>query len=119
MGELKDLRFLDLSKEMERLSKVLTEIDQGFAQYLAQVKKDETDRQRALELGLVSRKVVDLSYRKDRVENKNLNRIRKFLALWNKWNRPTKTSTCFTDPVKGNISLENGVIQEIGIMDRG
>lgn len=142
---MKELKFPDLSVEMERLSKALTEIGQGFAQcakaigdafrkvaelyfsplvsgiseYLAELKKDEKDRERALELGLVSRRVVDLSYRKDRVGNKNLNRIRKSLALWDKRNKPTKTSTCFTDPVKGGISLENGVIQETGVMDMG
>lgn len=142
---MEELKFPDLSVEMERLSKALTEIGQGFAQcaeaigdafrkvaeqyfsplvsgigeYLAQVKKDEADRQRALELGLVSRRVVDLSYRKDRVGNKNLNRVRKFLALWDKRNKPHKTRTCFTDPVKGDISLENGAIQKTGVMDMG
>lgn len=142
---MEELKFPDLSVEMERLSKALTKIGQGFAQcakaigdafrkvaelyfsplvsgiseYLAELKKDEKDRQRALELGLVSRRVVDLSYRKDRVGNKNLNRIRKSLALWDKRNKPHKTRTCFTDPVKGDISLENGVIQETGVMDMG
>lgn len=142
---MEELKFPDLSVEMERLSKALTEIGQGFTQcaeaigdafrkvaeqyfsplvsgigeYLAELKKDEKDRERALKLGLVSRRVVDLSYRKDRVGNKNLNRIRKSLALWDKRNKPYKTRTCFTDPVKGDISLENGVIQETGVMDMG
>lgn len=129
--------------DMERVNKTLAEFGQSFTQcaeaigeafrkvaeqyfpplvssiseYLAQVmKKDEADRQRALELGLASMKVVDLSYRKDRVRNKNLNRIQKSLALWDKRNKPHKTSTRFTDPVKEDISLENENIQETGVM---
>lgn len=141
---MEELKFPDLSVEIDRLSKALTKFGQGFAQCTEAIgdafrivadswcspvvealgklmevyHKDENDRQRALELGLVSRRVVDLSYREGQVGNKNLNRIRKSLALWDKRNRPTKASTCFTDPVKGDISLENGVIQETGVIGR-
>lgn len=50
--------------------------------------RDKNDRDKVLELGLVSYKVVKLSYRVDKTGKKNMNRIRKELRLYGKRERP-------------------------------
>lgn len=112
MGELK---FPDFSDEMNLLSEAFAKMGEGLGmvakaiedafskvlmgltpmpmmesltRLIESIKRDDADRAKALELGLVSHKVVQLSYRKDRTGNKNMNRIRKELKLYEKSKGP-------------------------------
>lgn len=112
MEEYNGLMTTDFSDEMNRLSKAFAKMGEGFAmatkaivdafskalvslhptmesltsliEFIKKIKKDDADRAKALELGLVSHKVVQLSYRRDRTGNKNMNRIRKELKIYGK-----------------------------------
>lgn len=53
--------------------------------------KDEHLRQEAIQLHLVSKKVVSLSYRGGKVGNKNLNRIKKQMFYYHKRNSKSRT----------------------------
>ncbi len=112
MGELK---FPDLSVEMNRLSEAFAKIGEGLGmtakaigdafskvligltpmpmmesltRLIESIKRDDADRTKALELGLVSHKVVQLSYRRDRTGKKNMNRIRKEINIYGKRKGP-------------------------------
>lgn len=112
MEEYNGLMTTDFNDEMNRLSKAFAKMGEGFAmatkaivdafskalvslhptmesltsliEFIKKIKKDDADRAKALELGLVSHKVVQLSYRRDRTGNKNMNRIRKELKIYGK-----------------------------------
>lgn len=88
--------FVNLAKSIVELPSWNT-----ILRYLEELTKAEKDREKALKLGLVSKKVVDLSYRRDKVGTKNLNRIRRSLHQWEKLH---KSSTSFNGTEK---SLEN------------
>lgn len=71
-------------------SKVLvsmTPVMELLTHSIESTKRDDADRTKALELGLVGHKVVQLSYRGDRIGKKNMNRIRKELKLYGKRKR--------------------------------
>lgn len=122
MGELK---FPDLSVEMNRLSEAFAKIGEGLAmaakvigdafskvlmgltpmpkmesltRLIESIKRDDADRAKALELGLVSHKVVQLSYRRDRTGNKNMNRIRKEINIYEKRKGPHDYCTRDSQP---------------------
>lgn len=113
MEEYNGLMTTDLSDEMNRLSEAFAKVGEGFAmaakaigdafskvlidltpmmesltRLIESIKRDDADRTKALELGLVSYKVVQLSYRRDRTGKKNMNRIRKELKLYGKRKGP-------------------------------
>lgn len=72
-------------------SKVGTSLTSGVDSLLQSIKSDEIneiDRAKALKLGLVNHRIVQLSYRKGRTGNKNMNRIRKELYLYAKRKGP-------------------------------
>ena len=120
MEEYNGLMTVDLSDEMNHLSEAFAKMGEGFGmaakaigdafskvlmgltpmpmmesltRLIESIKKDDTDRAKALELGLVSHKVVQLSYRRDRTGNKNMNRIRKELKLYGKRKGPNDYCT--------------------------
>lgn len=109
MEEYNGLMTTDFSDEMNRLSEAFAKMGEEFAMatkaivdafskalvslhstmesltsLIESIKEDDADRTKALELGLVSHKVVQLSYRRDRTGNKNMNRIRKELKIYGK-----------------------------------
>lgn len=104
---------VDFSEEINRLSGAFAKIGEGFAmvanaiwdafskslvsltpkmesltRLIESIKGDDADRAKALELGLVSHKVVQLSYRRDRTGKKNMNRIRKEINIYGKRKGP-------------------------------
>lgn len=112
MGELK---FPDLSVEMNHLSEAFAKMGEGLGmaakaigdafskvlmgltpmpmmesltRLIESIKRDDADRTKALKLGLVSHKVVQLSYRRDRTGKKNMNRIRKEINIYGKRKGP-------------------------------
>ena len=112
MGELK---FPDLSVEMNRLSEAFAKMSEEFGmaakaigdvfsnvlmgltpmpmmesltRLIESIKRDDANRTKALELGFVSHKVVQLSYRRDRTGKKNMNRIRKEINIYGKRKGP-------------------------------
>ena len=115
MEEYNGLMTTDFSDEMNRLSEAFDKIGEGLGmtakaigdafskvlmgltpmpmmesltRLIESIKRDDADRTKALELGLVSHKVVQLSYRRDRTGKKNMNRIRKELKLYGKRKGP-------------------------------
>lgn len=116
---------VDFSEEMNRLSEAFVKIGEGFGiaakaigdafskvlmsltsmpmmesltRLIESIKRDDADRTKALELGLVSHKVVQLSYRRDRTGKKNMNRIRKELKLYEKSKGPHDHCTRGSQP---------------------
>ena len=61
---------------------------ESLTRLIESIKRDDADRAKALELGLVSHKVVQLSYRRDRTGKKNMNRIRKEINIYEKRKGP-------------------------------
>ena len=113
MEEYNELMAIDFSDELNSLSKAFAKMSEGFAiaakaigdafskmmvgltpmmesltRLIESIKRDDADRDKALEFGLVGHKVVQLSYRRGRTGNKNMNRIRKELHLYGKRERP-------------------------------
>ena len=115
MEEYNGLMTTDFSEEMNRLSEAFAKMSEGFGmtakaigdafskvlmgltpmpmmksltRLIESIKKDDADRTKALELGLVSHKVVQLSYRRDRTGKKNMNRIRKEINIYGKRKGP-------------------------------
>ena len=115
MEEYNGLMTMDFSDGMNRLGEAFAKIGEGFGMaakaigdvfskvlmgltsmpmmesltlLIESIKRDDANRTKALELGLVSYKVVQLSYRRDRTGNKNMNRIRKELKLYGKRKGP-------------------------------
>ena len=112
---MEELKFPDLSVEMNRLSEAFAKMSEEFGmaakaigdafskvlmgltpmpmmesltRLIESIKRDDADRAKALELGLVSHKVVQLSYRRDRTGKKNMNRIRKEINIYEKRKGP-------------------------------
>lgn len=76
---------------VDAFSKVLvglTPTMESLTRLIESIKRDDADRAKALELGLVSHKVVQLSYRRDRTGKKNMNRIRKEINIYEKRKGP-------------------------------
>lgn len=121
MEEYNELMTIDFSDEMNRLSEAFAKMSEGFGMaakaigdafskvlmgltpmpmmeslthLIESIKRDDADRDKALEFGLVGHKVVQLSYCRGRTGNKNMNRIRKELHLYGKRKGPH-------DPGKG------------------
>lgn len=72
-------------------SKIETSFSPPVDSLLWSIKSDEIneiDRAKALKLGLVNHRIVQLSYRKGRTGHKNMNRIRKELYLYAKRKGP-------------------------------
>lgn len=113
MEEYKGIMTTDFSDEMNRLGEAFAKMGEGFAmaakaivdafskilvgltptmesltRLIESIKRDDADRAKALELGLVSHKVVQLSYQRGRTGKKNMNRIRKELKLYGKRKGP-------------------------------
>lgn len=115
MEEYNGLMTTDFSEEMNRLSEAFAKIGEGLGmaakairdafskvlmgltpmpmmesltRLIESIKKDDANRTKALELGLVSHKVVQLSYRRDRTGKKNMNRIRKEINIYGKRKGP-------------------------------
>lgn len=113
MEEYNGLMTTNFSDEMNRLSEAFAKMNEGLAmavkaivdtfskvlvgltptmesltRLIESIKKDDADRAKALELGLVSHKVVQLSYRRDRTGKKNMNRIRKEINIYGKRKGP-------------------------------
>lgn len=113
MEEYNGLMTTNFSDEMNRLSEAFTKMGEGLAMavkaivdafskvlvgltptmeslthLIESIKRDDADRAKALELGLVSHKVVQLSYRRDRTGKKNMNRIRKEINIYGKRKEP-------------------------------
>ena len=107
MEEYNGLITPDFSNGINLLSEALTKMSEGFymtakafedifsnvlvsitpmmgslTHLIESTKRDDADRTKALELGLVGHKVVQLSYRGGRIGKKNMNRIRKELKLY-------------------------------------
>lgn len=122
MGELK---FHDLSVGMNHLSEAFAKMGEGFGiaakaiedafskvliglapmpmmesltRLIESIKRDDADRAKALELGLVGHKVVQLSYRRDRTGKKNMNRIRKEINIYEKRKGPHDYCTGDSQP---------------------
>lgn len=118
MEEYNGLMTIDFSDEMNLLSGGFATMSEGFGmtakaigeafskvligltpmmklltRSIESIKKDDADMAKALELGLVSHKVVQLSYRRDRTGNKNMNQIRKELKLYGKRKEPNDYCT--------------------------
>ena len=112
---MEELKFPDLSVEMNHLSEAFAKMGEGFGmaakaigdafskvlmgltpmpmmesltRLIESIKKDDANRTKALELGLVGHKVVQLSYRRDRTGKKNMNRIRKEINIYGKRKGP-------------------------------
>lgn len=113
MEEYNGLMTTYFSDEMNRLSEAFAKMGEGLAMavkaivdafskvlvgltptmeslthLIESIKRDDADRAKALELGLVSHKVVQLSYRRDRTGKKNMNRIRKEINIYGKRKEP-------------------------------
>ena len=115
MEEYNELMAIDLSDEINRLSGAFAKMGEGFAiaakaigdafskvlmgltpmpmmesltHLIESIKRDDADRAKAFEFGLVGHKVVQLSYRRGRTGYKNMNRIRKELKLYGKRKGP-------------------------------
>lgn len=113
MEEYNGLMTTYFSDEMNRLSEAFVKMGEGFAmaakaivdafskvlvgltptmesltRLIESIKRDDADRAKALELGLVSHKVVQLSYRRNRTGKKNMNRIRKEINIYGKRKGP-------------------------------
>ena len=76
---------------VDTFSKVLvglTPTMESLTRLIESIKRDDADRAKALELGLVSHKVVQLSYRRNRTGKKNMNRIRKEINIYGKRKGP-------------------------------
>lgn len=76
---------------VEIFSKIGTSFSSIVDSLLWSIKSDEIneiDRAKALKLGLVNHRIVQLSYRKGRTGHKNMNRIRKELYLYAKRKGP-------------------------------
>lgn len=116
---------VDFSEEMNRLSEAFAKIGEEFGmavkaivdvfskvlmsltsmsmmesltRLIKSIKRDDADRAKALELGLVSHKVVQLSYRRDRTGKKNMNRIRKEINIYEKRKGPHDYCTGGSQP---------------------
>ena len=112
---MEELKFPDLSVEMNHLSEAFAKMGEGLGmaakaigdafskvlisltsmpmmesltRLIESIKRDDADRTKALELALVSHKVVQLSYRRDRTGKKNMNRIRKEINIYGKRKGP-------------------------------
>lgn len=113
MEEYNGLMTTNFSDEMNRLSEAFAKMGEGLAmavkaivdafskvlvgltptmesltRLIESLKRDDADRVKALELGLVSHKVVQLSHRGDRTGKKNMNRIRKEINIYEKRKGP-------------------------------
>lgn len=125
MEEYNGLMTTDFSDEMNRLGEAFDKIGEGFGmavkaivdafskvlmgltsmpmmesltRLIESIKRDDADRAKALELGLVSHKVVQLSYRRDRTGKKNMNRIRKEINIYEKRKGPHDYCTGGSQP---------------------
>lgn len=123
MEEYNGLMTTDFSDEMNLLSEALAKMGEGLAmavkaivdafskvlvgltptmesltRLIESIKRDDADRAKALELGLVSHKVVQLSYRRDRTGKKNMNRIRKEINIYEKRKGPHDYCTGGSQP---------------------
>lgn len=123
MGEYNGLMTTDFSEEMNLLSEAFAKMGEGLGmaakaivdafskvligltpmmesltRLIESIKRDDADRTKALKLGLVSHKVVQLSYRRDRTGKKNMNRIRKELKLYEKRKGPHDYCTRGSQP---------------------
>lgn len=75
----------------DAFSKILVSITptlESLTHLIEFIKRDDADRAKALKLGLVSHRVVKLSYCGSRTGKKNMNRIRKELKLYGKRKEP-------------------------------
>lgn len=113
MEEYNGLMTTNFSDEMNRLSEAFAKMGEGLAmavkaivdafskvlvgltptmesltRLIESLKRDDADRAKALELGLVSHKVVQLSHRRNRTGKKNMNRIRKEINIYEKRKGP-------------------------------
>lgn len=122
---MEELKFSDLSVEMNHLSEAFAKMGEGLGmaakaigdafsrvligltpmpmmesltRLIESIKRDDADRAKALELGLVSHKVVQLSYRRDRTGKKNMNRIRKEINIYEKRKGPHDHCTGGSQP---------------------
>lgn len=122
---MEELKFPDLSVEINRLSETFAKMGEGLGmaakaigdafskvlidltplpmmesltRLIESIKRDDADRAKALELGLVSHKVVQLSYRRDRTGKKNMNRIRKEINIYGKRKGPHDYCTGGSQP---------------------
>ena len=125
MEEYNGLMTMDFSDEMNRLGGAFAKIGEGFGMaakaigdafskvlmsltsrpmmesltlLIESIKRDDADRTKALELGLVSHKVVQLSYRRNRTGKKNMNRIRKEINIYGKRKGPHDHCTGGSQP---------------------
>lgn len=71
---------------MRYLNPALKSFTDMVNEIIVEKRKDEHLRQDAMQLHLVSKKVVSLSYRGDKVGNKNMNRIKKQMFYYYKRN---------------------------------
>ena len=76
---------------MESLYPTLQPFKNMVNRIILEGEKDEHLRQEAIQLHLVSKKVVSLSYRCDKVGNKNMNRIKKQMFYYYKRNHNSST----------------------------
>ena len=122
---MEELKFPDLSVEINRLSGAFAKMGEGLGmvanaiwdafskslvsltpmpkmesltRLIESIKRDDADRAKALELGLVGHKVVQLSYRRDRTGKKNMNRIRKEINIYEKSKGPHDYCTGGSQP---------------------
>nr|DAG77268.1 MAG TPA: hypothetical protein [Caudoviricetes sp.] len=126
---------IDFSCELNRLSEAFYKVGEGLSMaadamvrifskigtsfsppvdsLLQSIKSDEIneiDRAKALKLGLVGHRVVQLSYRRGRTGHKNMNRIRKELYLYAKRKGPFNCSIRVSQSkyFVREVSKENG-----------
>lgn len=76
---------------MRSFNPALQSISDMVNKIIVESGKDEHLRQEAIQLHLVSKRVVFLSYRNDKVGNKNMNRIKKRVFYYYKRNPNTST----------------------------
>ena len=76
---------------MESFNPVLKSFSDMVGEIIMKEEKNEHLRQEAIQLHLVSKRIVSLSYRCGKVGNKNMNRIKKQMFYYYKRNPNTRT----------------------------